>query len=145
MNDIFIYRGNLHKIYLSKFIYQIFYLTRPLSLWFVFRDRCHEFLKWILKYISYFSCHILLIRNKYEMSLTVHSVAALHGGKRGDCPPCFFLFAPFLKTLPRLKLPLMAFTHYLLWGLKNLPPLNFKLSPPLRIHMYPRIDTNMII
>ena len=52
-------------------------------------------------------------------------------GQKGRLPPLFFLFAPFLKTLPRLKLPLLAFTHYLLWGLKNLPPLNFKLSPPL--------------
>ena len=50
--------------------------------------------------------------------------------KGAFAPPVFFI-CPFLKTLPRLKLPLLAFTHYPLWGLKNLPPLNFKLSPPL--------------
>ena len=54
-------------------------------------------------------------------------------GVKGAFALLFFFICPFLKTLLRLKLSLLAFTYYLLWGLKNLPPLNFKLSPPLTV------------
>jgi hypothetical protein len=56
-------------------------------------------------------------------------------GAKGAFAPLFF-YLPLFENFTSVKIAFtlafkMAFTHYLLWGLKNLPPLNFKLSPPL--------------
>ena len=59
-------------------------------------------------FVNTYPNHLVLFLNILQIS------GGLTWGQKGRLPPLFFLFAPFLKTLPRLKLPLMAFTHYLL-------------------------------
>ena len=49
----------------------------------------------------------------------------------GRLPPPDFFSLSYFENLTSVKISSHGFTHYLLWSLKNLPPLNFKLSPPL--------------
>ena len=86
------------------------------------------FLELITKKNIIKNCNIL--RNT-EFKESRYTSGGLTWGQKGRLPPPDFFPLPYFENLTPVKISSHRFTHYLLWDLKNLPPLNFKLSPPL--------------